>query len=119
MPAMSQREINCRGAERKVPEKSEEEKRNRRDSPSRWRLPFFVPHRSVSQRKRGQPMNREELRDKNYAAIKRDINTSCMRSSGRDLTLPPLSSPSPPSHVVAEMKTSRVKGDRAIISRRE
>jgi len=86
VPAMSQREINCRGAERKVPEKSGEEKRNRRDSPLRWRLPFFfVPHRSVSQRKRGQPMNREELRDKNYAAIKRDINTSCMRFSRRDL----------------------------------
>lgn len=86
MPAMSQREINCRGVERKVSEKSGEEKRNQRDSPSRWRLPFFVPHRSVSQRKRGQPMNREELRDKNYAAIKRDINTSCMCSSRRDLT---------------------------------
>lgn len=31
-------------------------------------------------------MNREEPRDKNYAAIKRDINASCMCSSRRDLT---------------------------------
>lgn len=41
---------------------------------------FFASHRSVSQRKRGQPMNHEELRDKNYAAIKHDINASCMRA---------------------------------------
>lgn len=59
---------------------------------------FFASHRSVSQRKRGQPMNHEELRDKNYAAIKHDINASCMRA--RDFV--------PASHVIVEMKISLV-----------
>lgn len=82
---MSQREINCRGAERKVPEKSGERKNEIGEIlPRAGAYLFCAPSIRITKEARAANESWRELRDKNYAAIKRDINTSCMRSAQSD-----------------------------------